>query len=164
MVISRRALLGTGAGIVALAGAGLVAHATHRLDDAADAIGLEPRPRPAPSDDALVVAVAKDQNLVLSAIESTGAEHPDLTARLEPFAKIGQAHVNAVGGTSAVPSAEAIDPDPVAAVKALVTTLSTASAARAKDSAKAVSPDLARVLSSMAAGLAQSSRALGELA
>ena len=164
MVISRRALLGTGAGAAVLAGAALVADATHRLDDAADAIGIKPRPRPVRSDDALIVAVAKDQNLVLSAIESTAAKHTGLAPQLEPFAKIGQAHVNAVGGTSTVPTAEVIDADPAVAITKLAKTLSTASTARAKDSAKAVSPDLARVLSSMSAGLAQCSRTVGALA
>ena len=164
MVISRRALLGTGAGAVVLAGAVLVADATHRLDDAADAVGIKPRPRPVRSDDALIVAVARDQNLVLSAIESTAAKHTGLATQLEPFAKIGQAHVNAVGGTSTVPPAEAVGADPSAAVTNLAKTLSTASNARAKDSAEAVSPDLARVLSSMSASLAQCSHTLGRLA
>ncbi|GAA3529956.1 hypothetical protein GCM10022234_28960 [Aeromicrobium panaciterrae] len=164
MVISRRALIATGAGAVVLAGAVVVADATHRLDDAADAVGLRPKARPVRSDDALIVAVAKDQNRVLSAIESTAAKHTGLGASLEPFATIAQAHVNAVGGPSTVPPARPVDADPVVALRTLATTLSSASTARAKDAAKAVSPDLARVLSSMSAGLAQCSRGLGALA
>jgi len=157
-------MLGTGAGALALAGAIVVGDATHRLDDAARAIGIKPRPRPAVSDEALIATAAEDQNLVLAAIESTSARHQALTSKLAPFAKIGQEHVTAVGGSSTVPTADAVDADPAKAVKALVQTLSTTSAARAKDAGMAVSPDLARVLSSMSAGLAQGARALGALA
>ena len=164
MVISRRALLATGAGAVVLVGAVVVGEATHRLDDAAGAIGIKPKPRPVPSDDVLIAAVAKAQNLVLSAIESTAAKHTAFGSKLAPFSKIGQTHVNAVGGSSTVPPAVEVDPDPAAAISTLAATLSKASATRAKDSTKAVSPDLARVLSSMSAGLAQCSRTIGELA
>jgi len=162
-VTSRRALLGTGAGALAVAGAVVVGEATHRLDDAARAIGIKPRPRPAVSDDALIARVAQDQNLVLVAIESTSARHPELTGKLAPFAEIGQEHVTAVGGSSTVPTDDTVDADPARAVKALAQTLSTTSAARAKDAGMAVSPDLARVLSSMSAGLAQGARAVGTL-
>lgn len=163
-MISRRAVLGTGVGALALAAAVVVGDATHRLDDAARTIGIKPRPRPVASDDTLIARVAQEQNLILAAIESTSARHQDLTATLAPFAEIGQEHVTAVGGSSTVPTAGAIDADPSLALKAVAQTLATASAARAKDASKAVSPDLARVLSSMSAGLAQGARGVGTLA
>jgi hypothetical protein len=162
-VISRRALLGTGVGAVALAGAIAVGSVTHRLDDVADTLGIEPRPRPVGSDDVLIASVAKNQDLILTAIEATAAHHPDLADKLAPYAKIAQSHLTAVGGSSTVPTAKPVDPDPVVAVKSLAQTLSTASTVRAKDARRAVSPDLARVLSSMSAGLAQSARTLGAL-
>jgi hypothetical protein len=162
-VISRRALLGTGVGAIAVAGAVAVGKATHRIDDVANSIGIKPRPRPVGSDDTLIASVAKNQDHILTAIEATAAHHFDLADKLAPFAKIAQSHLTAVGGSSTVPTAEPVDPDPVVAVKALAQTLSTASTARAKDAGRAVSPDLARVLSSMSAGLAQSARTLGAL-
>ena len=162
-MISRRALLGTGAGALALTAAVGVGAATHRLDDLAGSIGIKPRPRPVASDETLIAAVAQAQNLVLARIELTTARHPDLTTALAPIAKIGQEHVDSVGGPSGVPSAETVEADPARALKALEQTLDSASTARAKDSQRAVSPDLARVLSSMSAGLAQASRAVGEL-
>ncbi len=162
-MISRRALLGTGAGALALTAAVGVGAATHRLDDIADSIGIKPRPRPVASDETLIAAVAQAQNLVLAKIELTSARHPELANTLAPIAKIGQEHVDAVGGPSGVPSAEAIDSDPARALKALEQTLDGASTARAKDSLRAVSPALARVLSSMSAGLAQASRTIGDI-
>lgn len=159
-MISRRALLGTGAGAIAVAGAVVVADATHRLDNFAESVGIKPRARPVPSDDALIAAVAEAQNVVLAEIEATAAQHPALGDELTPFIKISQAHVTAVGGSATVPAATSVDPDPVRAIQDLARTLSSASVARSKDANRAVSPDLARVLSSMSAGLAQTARAV----
>lgn len=163
-MISRRSLLGTGAAAIAVSGAVVVADATHRLDDIARAVGMKPRARPVASDDTLIAAVAKAQNRVLAAIESTVAQHPDLEADLSPISQIVQQHVTAVGGSSTVPTTSEIDADAARAVEKLTTTLARASKARAKDANAAVSPDLARVLSSMSAGLAQGARILGALA
>ncbi len=160
-MISRRALFGTGAGALALAGAVGAGALTHRLDDVARTIGVKPKPRPVASDDRLIVRVAREQNLLLAAMESTSARHPDLAVRLSPLVAIGQAHVTAVGGSSSVPSAEPVDADPAQAINVLAQKLSDASAKRAKDAGKAVSPDLARVLSSMSASLAQNARTFG---
>ncbi len=160
-MISRRALLGTGAGVVTVSGAALIARATHRLDDVARAVGVRPRPKPARSDDLLLAEVAHAQNVVLASIEALGARHPARAARLKPVAICVQEQVEAVGGTSAVPTSAAVDADPAAATRALAQSLSAASAARAGDSVKAVSPDLARVLASMSAGLAQAARTVG---
>ncbi len=138
-----------------MAGAVGVADATHRLDDIARSIGIKPRPRPMASDDVLIGSVAEEQNVVLARIEGVAAQHPDLAKPLAPCSEIAQAHLNAVGGTSTVPPAAPVNPDPAVAVGELARSLSRASAARARDAGKAVSPDLARVLSSMSAGLEQ---------
>lgn len=156
-------MLGTGVGAIAAAGAILVADATHRLDDFAESVGIKPRPRPVASDDTLIAKVAEAQNAVLAEIEATAAQHQAYGARLAPFIKISQAHVTAVGGSAIVPTAAPVDPDPVRAIEGLTKTLSGASAARAKDANMAVSPDLARVLSSMSAGLAQATHAMRTL-
>lgn len=162
-MISRRALLGTGVGAIAAAGAVVVADATHRLDDFAESVGIKPRPRPVASDDILIARIAEAQNAVLAEIEATAAHHQAYGAKLAPLIKISQAHVTAVGGSAIVPTAAPVDPDPARAIDGLAKTLSDASAARAKDANKAVSPDLARVLSSMSAGLAQAARTMGTL-
>lgn len=161
MVISRRALLGTGAATVAVA-AGLGGAALgHRLDDLARNVGIEPHPEPDPADDRLIARVAADQNALLARVEATAVTHTGL--RLDPFIAISTAHAKAVGVAGTVPDVAASPANPTQAVTALVTAYSTASKARAADSAKAVSPALARVLASMSAGLAQCAVTIGEL-
>ena len=162
-MISRRAFLGTGIAALAVAAAAGVAEATHRLDDLARAVGVKPRPRPVASDDVLIASVAQDQNRLLGAVEATAARHPTLGDQVSAFAAIGLAHVKAVGGSTTVPGPAAVDTDPGRATRALEDAYARASTLRAKDSLSAGSPDLARVLASMSAGLAQCARALGEL-
>lgn len=163
-MISRRSLLGTGASAVVLAGAVVVADATHRLDYIARAVGIKPRAQSVTSDDTLIADVAEAQNAVLADVEAIAAQHPRLRADLDPFAKIAQEHVTAVGGSATVPTGAPVSADPATAVAALATTFSEASKARSEDANKAVSPDLARVLSSMSAGLAQCARSVKSLA
>lgn len=163
MVISRRALLATGIGTAAAAGALTVVGLAHRLDDLARTVGVRPKPQPDPADDLLIAAVAEAQNTVLGAVEATGARHAGLTAALKPFVAIGREHVEAVGGSATVPRTDNVAASQGAAVDALAKTYSAASKARATDAGKAVSPDLARVLSSMSAGLAQCAQAVGDL-
>jgi hypothetical protein len=161
VVISRRALLGTGAATVAVA-VGLGGAALgHRLDDLARGVGIQPHPEPDPSDDRLIARVAADQNVLLARVEATAAMHS--SARLEPFVAISTAHAKAVGVAGAVPDLAKPPADRGEAIKALATAYSTASKAREADSAKAASPALTRVLASMSAGLAQCARAIGEL-
>lgn len=161
MVISRRALLGTGAATAVVA-AGLGGAALgHRLDDLARGVGIEPHPEPDPSDSRLIARVAADQNALLARIEATAVKHPAL--RLAPYVEISTAHAKAVGVADAVPDVAAPPASRAAAVKALATAYSTASKARAADAADAVSPAFARVLASMSAGLAQCARGVGEL-
>ena len=161
MVISRRALLGTGAATVAV-GAGLAGAALgHRLDDLARTVGIEPHPEPDPGDDRLIARVAADQNALLARVEATAVKHTGL--RLDPFVAISTAHTKAVGVDGTVPDPAPPPASPGKAVGALAAAYSAASKARAADSAQAVSPALARVLASMSAGLAQCARAIGDL-
>jgi hypothetical protein len=161
VVISRRALLGTGVAAAAVAGALTVADMAHRLDNLARYAGVMPRARPEPQDDRLLVAVAGDQNIVLATVEATAAHHSGL--RIDQFVAIGREHVEALGGSKTVPVAPAVPRATSAAVAALAKTYTTASKARAADAGRAISPDLARVLSSMSAGLAQCAHAVGAL-
>ncbi len=161
MVISRRALLGTGAATAAVA-AGLGGAALgHRLDDLARTVGIEPHPEPEPSDDRLIARVAADQNALLARVEATASKHAAL--RLGPFVAISTAHAKAVGVAGTVPDVAAPPESRSEAITALAAAYATASNARAADSAKAVSPALTRVLASMSAGLAQCARAIGDL-
>jgi hypothetical protein len=162
-VISRRALLGSGAAVVVVAGAGAIAGGTHRLDDLARNVGLKPRPEPVASDDTLIARVAREQNVLLGLVEAVVARHAKLAGGLAPFAEIGQAQVKALGGSDTVPGTPEVAAEPARAVAALSAAHDTASTARATDAGHAVSPDLARVLSSMSAGLAQCARAIGDL-
>ncbi len=161
MVISRRALLGTGAAtVVAAAGLGGAALA-HRLDDLARSVGIEPHPEPDPADDRLIARVAADQNALLARVEATASKHEAL--RLDPFVAISTAHAKAVGVAATVPDIDAPPANRDTAVRTLASAYAAASRARATDSAKAASPALARVLASMSAGLAQCAHAVGAL-
>ena len=146
-----------------VAGAGAIARGTHRLDDLARNVGVKPRPESVASDDILIARVAREQNVLLGLVEAVVARHSTLAGGLAPFAEIGQVQVKALGGSDTVPVAPEVAADPPRAVSALSRAYDTASTARAKDAGHAVSPDLARVLSSMSAGLAQCARAIGDL-
>ena len=161
MVISRRALLGTGAATVAVA-AGLGGAALgHRLDDLARNVGIEPHQEPDPADDRLIARVAADQNTLLAQVEAAAVKHPELA--LGPFVAISTAHAKAVGVPAVVPDIAAPPASRAKAVDELVAAYSAAARARAADSAKAASPALVRVLASMSAGLAQCAHRVGEL-
>jgi len=161
VVISRRALLATGAATVAVA-AGLGGAALgHRLDDLARGVGIEPHKEPDPADDRLIARVATDQNALLARVEATAVKHPKLG--LTSYVAISTAHAKAVGVPAVVPDVAAPPADPTRAVSALASAYSAASKARAADSIRATSPALARVLASMSAGLAQCARGVGAL-
>lgn len=162
-MISRRALLGSGAAVVVVAGAGAIAGGTHRLDDLARHVGLNPRAEPVASDDTLIAKAAREQNVLLGLVEAIVARHAPLADGLARFAQIGQAQVKALGVSDTIPGSPDVDTDQERAVSALAAAYDAASTARAKDAGRAVSPDLARVLSSMSAGLAQCAHAVGEL-
>ncbi|WP_162891229.1 hypothetical protein [Aeromicrobium sp. A1-2] len=161
-MISRRALLGTGAATAAAAaGLGIAAYA-HQLDDLARLVGLEPKPEPDPGDDRLIVSAAADQNALLAIVEATAATHTGL--RLARFVQISTEHAKAVGVAGRIPEVPIPPSDQAKAASALAAAYATAATARAADAGRASSPDLARVLASMSAGLDQCARAVGELA
>lgn len=103
----------------------------------------------------------RDQNVVLATVEATSARHPAL--KLDRFIAIGRSHVEALGGSEQVPGSPRVPGKADDAVRGLAASYRSASKRRAADGVRAASPDLARVLSSMSAGLAQCSRAVGEL-
>lgn len=158
-MISRRVFLGTGAVVAGGAAFLGVANATHTLDDAARALGVEPKPEPDPQDDRIVRRAARDLGALLATVRATADRHPDLElSRLE---KIGREHVASVGGREAAPPT--VPTSQGKAVEALERAYAAASRARAAEAQQAFSPDLTRVLASMAAGLAQCAAAAGSL-
>lgn len=157
MVISRRVLLGTGAVVVGAGGLITAAQLTHRLDDIADAVGLDPKPLPDPDDTQILRRAAADTARLLATVEATAALHAsvDLTA----MATIVRAQLAAVGGSTAAASPAVAPPaDAEAALRALEDILGTSAADRSTDAQRAGSPALVRVLASMSAGHAQSAR------
>jgi len=159
-VISRRVLLGTGVVVVGAGGLITAAQLTHRLDDIADAVGLDPKPLPDPDDTRILRRAAADTARLLATVEATAALHAsvDLTA----VVSIIHEQLAAVGGATAPPAdappADAPPADAEAALRALEDILGASAADRSIDAQRAGSPALVRVLASMSAGHAQSAR------
>ncbi len=132
----RRTLLLGGVAVAGVAAVGGVA-AAGRLDDVAREIGIDPVPRAAEGDNALLAAAAEDQARLLAVV---GTLSPTLTTLLTE-------HLEALGGSRSVSIDAATD---LAAARAA---FADAAATRRDQAARAVSPDLARTLGSVAACL-----------
>jgi hypothetical protein len=156
--MTRRVLLGTGAAVVVSAGALTAAGLTHRLDDVADAVGIDPKPLPDPEDSRILRRASSETATLLATVEATAAAHPDLG--LADLEGIGRQHLAALGGTSAATDVAAPPVDRADALTALVDAYGAAATRRATDAGAAFSPALVRVLASMSAGHAQASRRL----
>ena len=139
----------------------VVADRTHRLDDVARAVGLDPHPEPDPADDRLLAHAAADQNALLALVAATAARHK--TPSLSRFVGISREHATALGAAQSTPDVAAVSSDRVRALRALESAYAKAARARSADAITAVSPDLARVLASMSAGLVQCSHGIGDL-
>jgi hypothetical protein len=160
--MTRRVLLGTGVGVVAAGGAVAVAHLTHRLDDVADVVGLDPKPLPDPEDSRILRRAASSTAALVAMLDATAAAHPGLD--LAPFVAIGREQLSALGGSTARTDVAPPPADPAAAAAVLEDAHVQASTRRATDAVAAFSPALVRVLASMSAGHAQAARQLGRLA
>lgn len=130
-----------------------VANATHTLDDAARAVGLDPKPEADPGDDRIVRVAARDLAALLATVRATADRHPDL--KLSALEAIGREHLASVGGRPTAGGGRTVPGSPGEAVKALAAAYTRSSRARADQAAEAFSPALTRVLASMSAGLAQ---------
>ncbi|MDR7087384.1 hypothetical protein J2X11_002223 [Aeromicrobium panaciterrae] len=160
-MISRRALLGTGAATAITAAALGGAALTHRLDDLARGVGIKPHPEPDPSDSKLLARVAVDQNTLLAMVEATAGAHS--TLKLDRYLSISTSHAKAVGVAASVPDVAPPSADPETAVSDLSSAYANAARARAADALEAASPALVRVLASMSAGLYQCADAIKDL-
>ncbi|MET0953896.1 MAG: hypothetical protein ABWX57_11445 [Aeromicrobium sp.] len=156
-MMTRRVLLGTGAVVVGAAGLVTAAELTHRLDDVARAVGLDPKPEPDPADDRLLRAAATDMAALVALVEAIAAKHPGL--ELSPLVAVGREQLDALGGSTAATDIAGPAGDAATARTALVEAYRTAASARAAQALRATSPELVQVLASMSAGLAQCGRA-----
>ncbi|MGZ5366448.1 hypothetical protein [Aeromicrobium sp.] len=154
-MISRRALFGTGAGVVVLAGVATYGGRDHRLDDVAREVGIEPRRLTAESDERLIKRVQKDQSVLLAWTEAVAAGHSGPAKALAPLIANLKTQLGVLGGVQAGID---IGTPPAAAPAALDSVIirhERAAAKRAKDSLEAVSGDFAQVLASISVSLSQ---------
>jgi len=137
LVVSRRAVVVAVAGTAALGTGGAVA--AGRFDDAIRALGIRPHPEPSSVDIDLVKTAGRDAADLLNQAESAGAADTIIDLLREQLASLG--------GTRSA-ARDRGDADFATACRAVADR-------RAAQSLKAVSPDLAVVLASSAAGLDQ---------
>lgn len=149
MVVSRRVVVGSGLAVVA-AGAGL--HVAGRDDDLLRALGARPRPMPDASDTALLRTAASEQVSLVSGVEQLDDADDTLVSVLRE-------QLDALGGPPDDPAPPASGT--TGGADAVARAVAAAARRRESDALTAVSPDLARVLASLAAGQAQVARTLG---
>lgn len=152
-MVSRRVVVGAGAAVVAT-GAGL--HLAGRDDDLLRAVGARPRPRPDPADTARLRTALQEQESLRAALDSLDGD-----VSTADLVDVLDRQVTTLGGPSATPPAPAGDTTASALAEELAEELAEAGRRREQDALAAVSPDLAQVFASLAAGLAQTARTLG---
>ena len=157
-MMTRRVLLGTGAVAAGVAGLLGAAQITHRLDDAARAVGLQPKPEPDPRDAQIVRHAARDHAALTAAAQALHEAQPKL--RLAPVVALCTEQLAAVSGNTATTDLAQAP----ASADELAELFASASTARAAQADEAFSPELIRVLASMSAGLAQCERHVRGLA
>jgi hypothetical protein len=158
--MTRRALIGTGAVVVGAGGLLVAGEATGRLDDVADAVGIDPKPQPDPDDTRLLRRAARATAGLQATVTATAQAHTELD--LAGIAAVIGEQLAALGGAK-MPTTTPAPSDRAAAVDGLVQALESARKDRARDAVAAGSPALVRVLASMSAGHAQSVRAVRSL-
>ncbi|MCX6407640.1 MAG: hypothetical protein NTV28_12045 [Propionibacteriales bacterium] len=151
-MVSRRVVVGGAVAVVA-AGAGL--HVAGRDDDVLRALGARPRPMPDAADSRLLERAAADQAALATSVEGLrDVETDDLVTVL-------RTQLQGLGGApDGAPSPSTTSSD----VATVVADLNRTAGRRQTDALAAVSPDLARVLASLAAGQSQVARTLGRRA
>lgn len=162
--MSRRTLL-TGGAVVAVGGtAAAIGRATGTLDDVLRDLGARPHPEPDPGDVRRTARAARDQALLVASIDAVRNRHRSRTADLTPLLAVAREQLTAVGGSTASVDIAAPDPDARTAVTAVAGLAERTARSREADALVAVSPDLARLLASMAGGQAQLARTLEQAA
>lgn len=158
--MTRRALIGTGAVVLGAGGLLVAGEATGRLDDVADAVGIDPKPQPDAGDTRILRRAARATAALSATVAATATAHPSLDLALVTGA-LGE-QLTALGGAKA-PAGAAAPGEQGAALEALVQAFDTARKDRARDAVAAGSPALVQVLASMSAGHAQSVRVVRSL-
>ncbi len=150
-MVSRRVVLGSG--VVVLAG-GAVVRLAGRDDDLLRALGARPRPVPVAADTTLLRTAATEQAALVEAVG--GLDDVDV----EDLLAVLREQLDALGG------GDAAGPGAARSSSAREVARDVAAAARRReaDALAATSPDLGRVLASLAAGQAQVARTLGRRA
>ncbi len=159
--MSRRSLLGSGLTVATVAAAVVAARAGGVLDDALRGVGVEPHPEPDPDDTRRLKRAAIDQATLVASIDATVGAHPELEGDLNPLRVVADEQLVAVGGSLAATSVGPAPADPEDAAAELSRIASDSAEARENDAVAAASPDVARVLASMSAGLSQLAAAFG---
>ena len=159
--MSRRTVLGTGLTVATAAAVVVAARAGGVLDDGLRVLGAEPHPEPDPGDTRRLARAATDQAVLIAAIDATIGEHGDLEGDLRPLRLVADEQLVAVGGRLDATSAGPPPQEPKAATTELSRLASESADAREDDAVSAASPDVARVLASMSAGLSQLAGSLG---
>lgn len=149
-------MFGTGAGVVAVAGAAFYGDRAHKLDDLARKIGIEPRRLPALSDEALIKSVQTDQSILLLSLRAVARRQPRLTTTLTPLIAITETQLTDLGGAIDNLTVSAPPESAVHALDEVITLQQESAAKRSKESLEAISGDFARVLASIAVSLSQS--------
>jgi hypothetical protein len=162
--MSRRTLLGAGLTAATVAAAVGAAKAGGVLDDALRGLGVEPHPEPDPGDTRRLARAATAQAGLITAMDATIAAHGDLKSKLAPLRLVADEQLVAVGGRLAATDASPASDDPRTAAAELSKLAAESATARESDAVSASSPDAARVLASMSAGLSQLAASLGLVA
>lgn len=164
--MTRRALLATGAALVVAAGAAVAGQQTGRLDDGAEAVGLEPRRLPAESDETLLRHVVRDQGLVLATVSAVASKFPALRTSLALLIEHGETHLVVLGSPAAgstIDLGALAAADSKAALDSVMSNQKQAAKDRAKNALDAVSGEFAQVLAAMSASLTQHVVLLGDV-
>jgi hypothetical protein len=159
--MSRRALLGTGLTAGTVAAAIVAARAGGVLDDGLRVLGAEPHPEPDPGDTRRLRRAATDQAVLVAAIDATIGAHGDLEGDLQPLRVVADEQLVAVGGRQDATSAGPPPADRQDVVAELSRLAVESAEAREADAVSSASPEVARVLASMSAGLSQLATSLG---
>ena len=158
--MSRRTLLTAAIVVAAAGGATAIGRATDTLDDVLRGLGAQPHPEPDPGDVKRVARAARDQAVLVATLSALAEAHRGASAQVKPLIAVAGTQLEAVGGSTANVDVAAPDGDRSTATTAVARLAARSARAREQDAISAASPDVARLLASMAGGLAQLARTL----
>lgn len=158
--MSRRTLLGTGIVVAAAGGAAAIGRATSTLDDVLRGLGAQPHPEPDPGDVKRISRAARDQAVIVATLSAVVEQHRAATAQIKPLIVLATDQLDAVGGSAANVDVAVPEGDQGTAITAVARLAARSARVREQDAVTAESPEVARLLASMAGGLAQLARTL----